>query len=99
MTTLYNIPSYRIAAMCNHIHMKLNLKTLSLIILLGTSFYFLGNKNKTTKSLVANIAQPKEQPTILDEKTNSAKLAAPKVYISVPPSQNGLQVGNNWKSR
>jgi hypothetical protein len=79
--------------------MKLNLKTLSMIILLGTSFYFLSHKNKTIKSLAANVIQPKEQLPILDKKINSAKLPSPKVYISAPPVQNGLEVGSNWKSR
>jgi hypothetical protein len=79
--------------------MKINLKTISLIVLLGALFTFLGHKNKTSKSLVANVIQPKEQLTILDKKTNSANSPAPKVYISVPPAQNGLEVGNNWKSK
>ena len=79
--------------------MKLNLKTISLIVILGSLFYFLGHKNKTSKSLVANVIQPKEEPRILDKKTNSANLSTPKVYISVPPVQNGLGIGNNWKSR
>ena len=74
--------------------MKINLKLISLITILGTLFYFLGHKNKNNNSI-----QPIEQVTILDKKINSAKLPAPKVYISVPPTQNGLRVGNNWKSK
>ena len=74
--------------------MKLNLKIISLITILGTLFYFLGHKNKNNNSI-----QPIEQITILDKKTNSANLPAPKVYISVPPAQNGLEIGNNWKSK
>ena len=78
--------------------MKINLKTISLIVLLGTLFTFLGHKNKTSKS-IAPIVNQQEEPTILDKKTNSANSPAPKVYISVPPVQNGLGIGNNWKSK
>ena len=78
--------------------MKINLKTISLIVLLGVLFTFLGYKDKTNKS-IAPIVNQQEEPTILDKKTNSANLPAPKVYISVPPVQNGLGIGNNWKSR
>jgi len=78
--------------------MKINLKTISLIVLLGALFTFLGHKNKTSKS-IAPIVEQKQQLTILDKNTNSAILPAPKVYISVPPVQNGLGIGNNWKSK
>jgi hypothetical protein len=78
--------------------MKINLKTISLIAILGSLFYFLSHKDKTVKSL-APIVQPKEQVIILDKKTNNAKLISPKVYISAPQTQNGLELGNNWKSR
>jgi hypothetical protein len=78
--------------------MKINLKTISLIAILGSLFYFLSHKNKTVKS-IAPIVQPKEQVNILDKKTNSAKSIAPKVYIFIPPAQNGLEVGSNWRSR
>ena len=71
--------------------MKINLKLISLITILGTLFYFLGHKNKNNSSI--------EQVTIIDKKINSANLPAPKVYISVPPAQNGLGIGNNWKSK
>jgi hypothetical protein len=74
--------------------MKLNLKLISLITILGTLFYFLGHNNKNNNSI-----QPIEQITILDKKTNSANLSSPKVYISVSPAQNGLGVGNNWRSK
>ena len=74
--------------------MKINLKLISLITILGTLFYFLDHKNKNNNSI-----QPIEQITILDKKINSANLPAPKVYISVPPAQNGLEIGNNWKSK
>ena len=74
--------------------MKINLKLISLITILGSLFYFLGHKNKNNNS-----NEPIEQVTIIDKKTNSANLPAPKVYISVPPAQNGLTIGNNWKSK
>jgi len=74
--------------------MKINLKLISLITILGTLFYFLGHNNKNNNSI-----QPIEQITILDKKINSAKLPAPKVYISVSSAQNSLGVGNNWKSK
>ena len=80
-------------------NMKLNLKTISLIAILGSLFYFLSNKNKTNKSIAPIANQPKEQLTIVDKKINSANLLSPKVYISVPSAQNGLEVGNNWKSK
>jgi hypothetical protein len=80
-------------------NMKLNLKTISLIAILGSLFYFLSHKDKTIKSIAPIVNQPKEQLTIVDKKTNSAKLISPKAYISVPPVQNSLEVGNNWKSK
>jgi len=75
--------------------MKLNLKTISLIVILGSLFYFLGHKDKTSKSTAPVIIEK----IVLDKKINSANSSAPKVYISVPPVQNGLGIGNNWKSR
>ena len=75
--------------------MKLNLKLISLIAILGTLFYFLGHKNKTNKSLAPVVIEE----ILLDKKINSAKLIAPKVYISTPSTQNSLELGNNWKSR
>jgi hypothetical protein len=75
--------------------MKLNLKTISLIAILGSLFYFLSNKNKTLKSIAPVIIEE----IVLDKKIDSAKLISPKVYISAPPTQNGLELGNNWKSR
>jgi hypothetical protein len=74
--------------------MKINLKIILLITTLGSLFYFLGHKNKNNSSII-----PIEQITIVDKKTNSANLPSPKVYISVPPAQNGLGVGNNWRSK
>jgi hypothetical protein len=79
--------------------MKLNLKLISLITILGSLFYFLGHKNKTSKSIASIVKQPEEQATKVDKKTNSANLPSTKVYISVLPTQNGLGVGNNWRSK
>jgi hypothetical protein len=79
--------------------MKLNLKIISLITILGTLFYFLGHKNRTIKSTASIVKQPEEQATKVDKKTNSANLPSTKVYISVLPTQNGIEVGNNWKSK
>ena len=76
--------------------MKINIKLISLIAILGSLFYFLSYKNKTVKS-IAPIIQHKEQVNILDKKTNNANSPAPKIYIS--PAQNGLEVGSNWRSR
>jgi len=74
--------------------MKINLKLISLITILCSLFYLLGHKNKNNNSIISI-----EQVTIVDKKTNSANLPAPKVYISVPRAQNGLTIGNNWKSK
>jgi len=82
--------------MCNNIYMKINLKTISLIVLLGTLFYFWSNKTKNNKQeqQIAPIVQ-QEQKSI---DKNSPELPSPKVYI-YGPAQNGLMIGNNWKSR
>jgi hypothetical protein len=76
--------------------MKINYKTISLVVLLGILFTFLGNKNN--KSIAPIVNEPKEIVTILDKKTNSAKLAAPKVYIS-GSAQNYLGLGENRSSK
>ena len=75
--------------------MKINLKLISLIAILVSLFYFLSHKNKTNKSLAPVVIEE----IVIDKKINSAKLIAPKVYISTPSTQNGLELGNNWKSR
>jgi len=74
--------------------MKINLKTISSIVLLGTLFYFLSNKTKNNEQeqQIAPIQQ-QEQKSI---DKNSPELPAPKVYI-YGPVQNGLMIGNNWK--
>jgi hypothetical protein len=76
--------------------MKINLKTISLIVLLGALFTFLGHKNN--KSIAPIVLEPKQKVTILDKKTNSANLPAPKVYIS-GSAQNYLGIGENRSSR
>jgi hypothetical protein len=68
--------------------MKLNIKTLSLVILLGTVFYFLSNKKDNSPILV--------KTTIANDKTS--KLVAPKVN-SVSSSKNYLTIKDNWRSR
>ena len=80
--------------MCNISYMKLNLKLISLITILGSLFYFLSHKNKNNNS-----NEPIEQVTIIDKKINSANSPAPKIYIFTSPAQNGLGIGNNWKSK
>jgi hypothetical protein len=75
--------------------MKLNYKTLLLIVLIGSLSYLYKsylNDKKTIK------IQPTETTTVLVIDKNSLKSPAPKVYISTLP-QNGLEVGGNWKSK
>lgn len=78
--------------------MKLNFKLILLIITLGTLFHFLGHKQKNNKSLLKSSENFQEQPIILDKKTNSANLPAPKVYIS-SSGQNYLGIGEKINSR
>lgn len=73
--------------------MKLNIKTLSLVILLGTVFYFLSNKKNNSPILVKTTAIPE---SIVNDKTS--KLVAPKVN-SVSSAKNYLIIKNNWRSR
>jgi len=68
--------------------MKLNIKTLSLVILLGTVFYFLSNKKNNSPILV--------KTSIANDKTS--KLVAPKVN-SVSSAKNYLTIKDNWRSR
>jgi len=74
--------------------MKLNYKTLLLIVLIGSLSYLYKsylNDKKTIK------IQPTETTVLVIDK-NSSKSPTPKVYISTLP-QNGLEVGGNWKSK
>lgn len=77
--------------------MKLTYKTLLSIVILGALFSFVTSKIKNSK-----IHEKKqvvlEQVNLIDKKTNSANLIAPKVYIVNPP-QNYLGVGQNKGSR
>ena len=74
--------------------MKLNLKTLSLTVVVGSLLYFLSHYKNNKTQIISN---QNEQTKIIDKKPS--KLPAPKVYICPLPEQNGLEVGNNWKSR
>ncbi len=71
--------------------MKLNLKTITLTVILGSLYYFLSHyKNNKTE------IKQKEQITIIDKKPS--ELPAPKVYISTAP-KNRLGITSNWRSR
>jgi len=75
--------------------MKINLKTISLVVFLGVLFYVLSNnKIKNNKQQIVEIK--KEDYKLIDKK--SSKLPAPKPYIYVP-AQNRLGIGNDWKSK
>lgn len=82
--------------MCNSIQaMKLNLKTISLTILLGTIFYFLSNKKQNNPAFVIQ-SEDNTTITLVDKK--SSKLAAPEP-LNYTSSENRLGVGSNWRSR
>jgi hypothetical protein len=74
--------------------MKLNIKTLSLVILLGTVFYFLSNKKNNSPILVKTTTAIPE--SIVNDKTS--KLVAPKVN-SLSSAKNYLIIKDNWRSR
>jgi len=74
--------------------MKHNLKMLSLVALLGSLFYFISSYTKS--KLIANSSNNYTKEIIAVKKIeNNSKLIAPKVYISTPFVQNGLEVGSN----
>lgn len=78
--------------------MKNKLKTLSLVVILGSLFYCISSYTKS--KLIANSPKKDTKEVITVKKSeNSSKTNAPKVYISTPQTQNGLELGNNWKSR
>jgi hypothetical protein len=79
--------------------MKYNLKTLSLVVALGSLFYFISSYTKSKLIVNTNNNTTKQLAIIPNKTEDSSKLAAPKVYISIPAAQNGLGIGNNWKSR
>jgi hypothetical protein len=78
--------------------MKLDIKTLSLIVILGSLFYCVSSYTKS--KLIGN--SPKndnKEVLVINKIENNLKSIAPKVYISVPQAQNGLGIENNWKSK
>jgi len=77
--------------------MKYDLKTLSLVVILGSLFYCISSYTKS--KLIANSPKKDTKEVIVINKTeNSSKSIAPKVYISVP-AQNYLEVGSNINSK
>ncbi len=78
--------------------MKYDLKTLSLVVILGSLFYSISSYTKS-KLKVNTSKNTTKQLVITPNKTeNSSKLPAPKVYIS-SPTQNYLGVGCNINSK
>jgi hypothetical protein len=77
--------------------MKYDLKTLCLVVILGSLFYCISSYTKS--KLITNSAKKDTKEVILVNKTeNSSKTNAPKVYIS-GSSQNYLGVGCNINSK
>ena len=77
--------------------MKNNTKTTTLICLfLGSLLYLLSNKQQTIIKYKTTSAKDTSIP-IIDKKP--LPLPAPKALDFVAPAQNGLTIGNNWKSR
>jgi hypothetical protein len=77
--------------------MKYDLKTLSLVVILGSLFYCISSYTKS--KLISNSANINNKEVIVVNKTeNSSKSIAPKVYI-FDTAPNGLGISNNWKSR
>ena len=77
--------------------MKYDLKTLSLVVILGSLFYCISSYTKS--KLIANSPKKDTKEVIVINKTeNSSKSIAPKVYIS-SPAQNYLEVGCNINSK
>jgi hypothetical protein len=75
--------------------MKLNLKTISLTILVITILYFLFNKKQNN---TAPVIQSEINTTITLVDKKSSKLAAPEP-LNYTSAENRLGVGNNWRSR
>jgi len=77
--------------------MKYDLKTLCLVVILGSLFYCISSYTKS--KLIANSPKKDTKEVIVINKTeNSSKSIAPKVYISVP-AQNYLEAGSNINSK
>jgi hypothetical protein len=77
--------------------MKYDLKTLSLVVILGSLFYCISSYTKS--KLISNSANINNKEVIVVNKTeNSSKSIAPKVHI-FDAAPNGLGINNNWKSK
>lgn len=73
--------------------MKFNIKSSILIaFIIGTLFYFLSNK-KQKQTITIEAQTNNTTITLIDKKLAASK---PLNYTS---AQNGLGIGNNWKSR
>jgi hypothetical protein len=80
--------------------MKLNLKTILLTVILGGLCYLLSyslSHYKNNQNNKTQVMPLQKQTKIIDKK--QSELPAPKAYISPVPEQNGLEIGNNWRSR
>jgi hypothetical protein len=78
------------------INMKIDIKSSIIVcLLLGTLFYFLSYKNKTTQIQQSSA----EKPSILIIDKKPLPLPAPKPLYCVAPDQNRLGVGDSWKSK
>jgi hypothetical protein len=77
--------------------MKIDIKTSTILcLLLGSLFYFLSYKNKTTTQYQIPSAR---KPSILIIDKKPLPLPAPKPLYCVAPDQNKLGVGDGWKSK
>lgn len=80
--------------------MKLNLKTLLLIVLIGSLPYLYKNYIKYKNSLNKSIAQIQQKDTIkelIDKK--SSKSPTPKALDFIHKHHNKLETGGNWHSK
>ena len=77
--------------------MKYDLKTLSLVVILGSLFYCISSYTKS-KLIVNSGHNDKEEVIVVKKTEDSSKTNAPKVYISAP-AQNYLGVGCNINSK
>ena len=77
--------------MCNNIIMKNKINITVSVIFLALLTYLLFNKKSNSSSPITA-----ESIILIDKKSSISP--APKVYISTL-SQNGLEVGGNWKSK
>ena len=77
--------------------MKYDLKTLSLVVILGSLFYCISSYTKN-KSISNSGKNDKEEVIVINKTENNSKTNSPKVYISAP-TQNYLGVGCNINSK